>query len=308
MAVIGEFTRALSRLTTYPVILVAAVLLAVVRAPPMLGLVGGPLLYGGGALVLFVFSPLAMGAMLVVSDNALREQPWNEDLGSRVTDRYLSLLGSNLLMSVLALAVRLVVGIAVGTFLVVVVGGAVMSMVGTGGGQTAGSDGVFAGLGVAYVVLLVVVPLLGITVNLSLDFLFHFHKPAAVLGERGAVDSLKESYGLVTSFPRVALGYYVLQLAVGVVLGAIALAILVTVGAAAIGAFGGGPLTGATGAVGSASGVAPGGASGGEGAGLLVLAGIVVLGYTVRSLTYALTLPFTVNVYQYLRYQSQQAE
>jgi hypothetical protein len=97
-------------------------------------------------------------------------------------------------------------------------------------------------------------------------------------------------------------------LAVGVVLGAIALAILVTVGAAAIGAFGGGPLSGATGAVGSASGVAPGGASGGEGAGLLVLAGIVVLGYTVRSLTYALTLPFTVNVYQYLRYQSQQAE
>jgi hypothetical protein len=303
MAVLGEFKRALSSLTTYPIILAVAVLLAVVRAPPMLGLVGGPLLYGGGALLLFVFSPLAMGAMLVVSDNALREQPWNEDLGPRVTDRYLPLLGSNLLVGLLAIAVRLVVGFVLVLVFAVVVGGAVMSTIGTSGGGPASPDGLVAGLGVGTLAVVVLVPLVGTLVALSLDFLFHFHKPAAVLGDRGAVDSLKQSYGLVTSFPRVALGYYALQLAVGVALGAVALAILGTVGAAAIGAFGGGPLSGATGAVGSTVGS---GSSGGGG--LLVLAGILAVGYAVRSLTYALTLPFTVNVYQYLRYRSQQAE
>jgi hypothetical protein len=241
--------------------------------------------------------------MLVVSDNALREQPWNEDLGPRVTDRYLPLLGSNLLVGLLAIAVRLVVGFVLVLVFAVVVGGAVMSTIGTSGGGPVSPDGLVAGLGVGSLAVVVLVPLVGTLVALSLDFLFHFHKPAAVLGDRGAVDSLKQSYGLVTSFPRVALGYYALQLAVGVALGAVALAILGTVGAAAIGAFGGGPLSGATGAVGSTVGS---GSSGGGG--LLVLAGILAVGYAVRSLTYALTLPFTVNVYQYLRYRSQQAE
>jgi hypothetical protein len=35
--------------------------------------------------------------------------------------------------------------------------------------------------------------------------------------------------------------------------------------------------------------------------------GIVALAYLGRSLTYAITLPYTVNVYQFLRYRDAQA-
>jgi hypothetical protein len=286
MAVTREFRRALASVARSPALLGLAVLLAVFRPPPALRVVSYVYLFL--ALLTFVLTPVPMAALLGASDRTLREQPTTDGLVGTVKDRYLQLLAANGAISAAFLGLNFAFGILV-TVLVLVVGigaagvGALVSPSPVSTPGAGGSDGLLAGLGVVAIAAYALLILAVLAANTVLDVLVRFAKPAVVVGEASALDALSESYGLVRAFPRVALGYYAVQRAVGLCLGA--LVVVAAVGLFSVGSLVSNPLSG------TESGVA-------------AVIAVVLAAYAARSITYAVTLPYTVNVYQYLRYRS----
>jgi hypothetical protein len=108
-----------------------------------------------------------------------------------------------------------------------------------------------------------------------------FYTPAIVVGDRDVGAAFHESYRLVRENLAVAGGFYAVRLAVGLSFGGIALVL-------GVGVF-------SVGELGSLLETTRGG--------LFVLFGVVAVAYLGRALTYAITLPYTVNVYQFLRYR-----
>jgi hypothetical protein len=270
------------------VLLGLAVLLAVLRPPPALR-VGG-WLYLVPALLTFVVTPAAMVALLGASDRVLRDEPATEGLLETVKSRYLHLLAANGAVAVTVIGVNIALTLLLVVVVLVVGAGAigVGSLLSSPAGVAgSGADGVLAGLGVVAIVAYGGMILLTICANAAVDFVFRFVKPSVVVGETGVVDALVESYRLVREHPRVALGYYLVQRTFGLLLGG--LVVLAGVGLFSVGSLASNPLSASD-------------------SGLVAVVAIVLVAYTARSITYAVTLPYTVNVYQYLRYVSDRTD
>jgi hypothetical protein len=291
MAVLRELRRALGTPGSSPVVLVLAVALAVLRPPPALRYLYSPvyLLLAG---LTFFLTPVVLVPLLTRADDALRgREPTS--LVAAVTDRYAGLLVGNLGFVGLQFGVNLAVGLFAALIVVVLL------VVGVGiGGLAEGSAGsatvagpesalpaAVAGLTLVGYLVVLLLGLVGFGVNLLLGFALVFYKPAIVVGGRDVGDAFRESYRLVRGNLAVAGGFYVVRLAVGLLFGGVALV-------AALLVF-------SVGELGSLTETARGG--------LTVLLGVVAVAYLGRSLTYAVTLPYTVNVYQFLRYRDEHA-
>lgn len=292
MAALRELRRALGTVVSHPVVLLLAVVLAILRPPPVLRLYGAVYVVLAG--LTFFLTPAVLAPLLTRADDALRgREPTG--LVAAVRDRYVDLLVGNLGFAGLQIGVNLAVGLFAALIVVVllVVGVGLGGLASGGTGGTAASDaGVDSALPTAlagatlvgYLVVLLL-GLVGFGVNLLLDVALVFYKPAIVVGDRDVGDAFRESYRLVRENLAVAGGFYLVRLAVGLLFGGVALV-------AALAVF-------SVGELGSLTETASGG--------LTVLLGIVVVAYLGRSLTYAVTLPYTVNVYQFLRYRDEQA-
>lgn len=289
MAVLRELRRALGTLVSHPVVVLLAVALAVLRPPPALRLYG--IVYLPLAGLTFFFTPLVLAPLLTRADDALRGRD-PTGLVDAARERYVGLLVGNLGFAGLQFGVNLAVGVFAAVFVAVLLvvgvglGGVVES--GTTGATGAGTDSplpaALAGVTLVGYLVVLLLALVGFAVNLLLDFALVFYKPAIVVGDRDVGDAFRESYRLVRENLATAGGFYVARLAVGLLFGGLALV-------AALAVF-------SVGELGSLTETASGG--------LTVLLGIVAVAYLGRSLTYAITLPYTVNVYQLLRYRDEQ--
>jgi len=292
VAVIRELRRALGTPVSHPVVLLLAVALTLLRPPPALRLYGAVYVVVAG--LTFLVTPVVLVPLLTRADDALRgREPTG--LVAAVKRRYVDLLVGNLGFAGLQVGVNLAVALfatlVVVVLLVVGVGFDGLASGGTGGpGPTgAGTDSTLptalAGATLVGYLVVVLLGLVGFGVNLLLDVAFVFYKPAIVVGDRAVGEAFRESYRLVRGNLAVAGGFYVVRLAVGLLLGGVALVLAVVVFS--------------VGELGSLTETA--------GGGLTVLLGVVAVAYIGRSLTYAITLPYTVNVYQFLRYRDEQA-
>ena len=290
MAVLRELRRALGTLVAYPVVLLLAVALAVLRPPPALRLYGVVYLLLAG--LTFFVTPLVLAPLLTRADDALRSRD-PTGLVDAARERYVGLLLGNLGFAGLQFGVNLAVGLfAALVFVVLLVVGVGLGGLAGGGAGGPGATGAgtesplpaaLAGVTLVGYLVVLLLGLVGFGVNLLLDFALVFYKPAIVVGDREVGDAFRESYRLVRENLAVAGGFYVVRLAVGLLFGGLALV-------AALLVF-------SVGELGSLTETATGG--------LTVLLGVVAVAYLGRSLTYAITLPYTVNVYQFLRYRDE---
>ncbi|MFC5366759.1 hypothetical protein [Salinirubrum litoreum] len=291
MAALRELRRAFGTLVSHPAVLVLAVALAVLRPPPALRYLYGPIYLVLAGLTFFV-TPVVLVALLTRADDALRDRE-PSSLVAAVKDRYAGLLVGNLGFVGLQFGVNLAVGLFAALILVVLlVVGVGLGGLADGGAATATTTGTdsalptaLAGVTLVGYLLVLLFGLVGFGVNLLVDFALVFYKPAIVVADRDVGDAFRESYHLVRENLGTAGGFYVLRLAVGLLFGGIALALAVVVFS--------------VGELGSLLETSRGG--------LVVLLAVVAVAYLSRSLTYAITLPYTVNVYQFLRYRDEQA-
>jgi hypothetical protein len=292
MAVLRELRRAFGTLVSQPVVLLLAVALAILRPPPALRLYG--FVYSVLAGLTFFLTPVVLVPLLVRADDALRDHE-PSSLVDAVRDRYAGLLVGNLgfaglqfgvnlavgLFSALILVVMLVLGVGLGEL----AGGGTGAAGATGTGTDSALPTAVAGLTLVGYLVILLLALVAFAVNALLDFALVFYKPAIVVGDRDVGDAFRESYRLVRENLGTAGGFYVVRLAVGLLFGGIALGVALVVFS--------------VGELGSLTETASGGAA--------LLLGVVAVAYLGRSLTYAITLPYTVNVYQFLRYRDEQA-
>lgn len=286
MAALRELRRAFGTLVSHPAVLLLAVALAILRPPPALRYLYSPIYLLLAGLTFFV-TPVVLVALLTRADDALRDRD-PSSLVAAVKDRYAGLLVGNLgfvgLQFGINLAVGLFAALIVVVLLVVGVGLGGLADGATGSGTDSTLPTAFAGVTLVGYLVVLLLGLVGFGVNLLLDFVLVFYKPAIVVGDRDVGDAFRESYRLVRENLGTAGGFYVVRLAVGLLFGGITLGLALVVFS--------------VGELGSLLESSRGG--------LAVLLGIVAVAYLGRSLTYAITLPYTVNVYQFLRYRDEQ--
>jgi hypothetical protein len=227
-----------------------------------------------------------MTALLAAADNVLKGRTATDGLWSAVKSRSPYLALANVALAALSL---LVTGLTAA-----LVGGAWLLARSTVTGGVPGLAGPldwFGWFDPPVVAGLVVVVLVGTVWLATVDLAVRFVKPAVVVGGRSPVRAIRESVALVRDYPRTALGYYAVLRGVGLAFGALALAVPAGL------LYAGGV---------DASGIEPA-LSPFARASVPELAAVVLTAYVARAVTYAVTLPYTVNVYQFLRYDAGRA-
>jgi hypothetical protein len=210
MAAIRSLREALGALAGSPVLFLAGLAYGIVVLPQTaLQLMGVPLAPTVLQVVTFFVTPFVLAGLIGMADEALDGDTSLSTLTTVGRERYVPLLLGNL--------VNFAIVVVFGILVVVVVLVAVFTVgLGAIAGESAGGAAGGAALGGS---LLLVVGLFALVVLLFLlvAFFIQFYPIAIVAGGTGAVDGFRESVSLVRNNLLPALGYSLINLAVGLV-------------------------------------------------------------------------------------------
>lgn len=247
MGAFESASRALRTLSSHPVIFAVAAAFGLLKLPvETLRFLRISYVYGLLALLAFPFTPVLLAALYGVADAALdgdhrsdgddhrssggdhvsnggaddhrrrEEGSWTAVLGDAwegVRNGYLSLLVANVLYASLQHALLLVFTVLALAVLVVLLGGlfAVETL-------ADGARAVLGALGLAGLLAVAAVALVYVVLRSAAFFVFQLYRPAAVVGGRGPIEALRESYRLVRRNPRSAAGFVLVRAFVFLVL------------------------------------------------------------------------------------------
>jgi hypothetical protein len=216
MAVIEAFDDALTALQRNTVLLVVGAIYGLVVFPQQaLTALGIPILPGLFGLVLLFVAPFFTAGVIGMAHEGLNGRTAFGTLTEIGKDRYLSMLGGQLILA----GIGLVFGIVFVIAMIVVVGAIGAGAAGMmGPGATPGAGMVSAVGGAAVLGILVVMLVIGLP-YLAIMFLLQFFSVAVVVENKSAVDSLKRSYHVVRSNLVSTFGYWVLTVVIGLVAG-----------------------------------------------------------------------------------------
>ena len=205
MAAIAALRTAFDGLRRNPVLFVASLLYALIVLPQSaLSLAGIPILPRLLQLLTFFVTPFVLAGLLGMADEAIDADTSLGTLRSVGADKYVPFLVGKFV----EFAINLVFGIV---FLVV--GVALVLTVGVGSVTSgAASTGVLAFAGV--VILLVVLA------ALIVRFLIQFYPVFIVVAESDAIDSFTDSYRFVRRNLVATIGYFLIQVVIGVLVAA----------------------------------------------------------------------------------------
>ena len=205
MAAIAALQTAFDGLRRNPVLFVASLLYAIIVLPQSaLSLAGIPILPSLLQLLTFFVTPFVLAGLLGMADEAIVADTSLGTLRSVGADKYVPFL----IGKFVEFAINLVFGIVF-----VIVGVALALTVGVGsiaGGSV--STGVLAFAGI--VVLLVVL------VAVAVRFLIQFYPVFIVVAGSDAIDSFTDSYRFVRRNLAATVGYFLIQVVIGLVVAA----------------------------------------------------------------------------------------
>lgn len=208
MAVLNALRRTPGAIGRNPVLLVPVVLLMLTQLPPLLLQSVNPLLSSIVSmvlsLVLIVVIPFFQGGTIAMADESLDGRTKLQTFVDAGKSNYLSILGAYLIL----LAVYFVLGII--GFIFMVVGFA--SVLGAGGLESAS---------MAALVVIGILVAAAILVYLVAVFFLQFYGQAIVLEGEGAIGGLKRSASVVRNHLVSTLGYTVLCMVFGGLLGVV---------------------------------------------------------------------------------------
>ncbi|WP_225336544.1 DUF7847 domain-containing protein [Halomicrobium urmianum] len=203
MAVIDALRRTPSALARNPILVVVFGLFALVQAPQLLAQAVSPVVAGLLSLaltgVLLLVTPFVQAGTMQMADDALDGRTSLRTFVAAGKEHYLSVLGAYLVV----FGVSFVLG-AVG-FVVAIFGGIAL---GAGGGASTGS---LIGLGLVVGVILLA--------YLAFAFLVQFYAQEIVLNGASAIESLRQSAGLVRRNVLSTAGYFVVVMGGSLVVG-----------------------------------------------------------------------------------------
>ncbi|KKF39987.1 hypothetical protein FK85_24185 [Halorubrum saccharovorum] len=225
MAALQALRPAAGGVARNPILIAITALYGLVQLPNLLIQPTQPLLASVISLImtglLLLVLPFFQGGMLAMGSEAIRGKTSLSTLVAEGKANYISLL----LAYFVLFAINLVFGfIAFFGLLIAVLGTSFSGVSGPDGlsASAAGAGGVPGGLTLLAVVGIVAVGL--VLVYLLITFLIQFYAHAIVLDDRELVDGFRRSVGLVRSNLLSVLGYSVLLLIGGVLVGALAAA------------------------------------------------------------------------------------
>lgn len=209
MAVVRSLKRTLSILAEQPVLFVPLLLLGALQAPSYLANTLDPIVSAAvslGMTVVYLFvTPFFHGGLIGMANDAAAGDRTSLDRFLTVgRERYLSLLGAYAL--VYAVATALGVAITIAVFLAFLAYSA-------------------AGGGIAVAVGAAIVPLLLIAVYLAVMAAVSFYGHAIVIEDHGAIDGIKRSVAVVRANLAAVVGYLLVALVGGGLVGAAAAAV-----------------------------------------------------------------------------------
>lgn len=202
-----------------PVLFVAATLYAFVQAPGMvLQVSGSPILQfvsSAYSFLLVFVMPLFVGGLFAMAHEGLTGSTSLSKLWTAGTTYYLRLFVVFLLLMLVYFAIGAGVGFLV---FALVIGG----VIGTGGG--------LGGVSLAVLVIIAAIGVLFGVVLLAIGFVLQFYAQAVVVDDKGIVDSVKRSYHVVRQNLVSVLGFDLLALVIGAIVGLIPLGYVFLIG------------------------------------------------------------------------------
>lgn len=207
MAAIQALKDALGTLVSDPVVFVGGLAYAVIVFPQsFLQLIGVTLVGQVLQVLTFFITPLVLAGTIGMALEGLTDDASLGTLLDRGREHYVSVLVGNVVRTVIVFTFVLLFGIAVFVAALVVGIGAVA---GAGSGVGPQAFGIGTVLALGAIVLLVVVPFLIVMVFIQ------FYPVAIVVDDRGAVDGIRRSVGVVRRNLLATLGYSIISVLVG---------------------------------------------------------------------------------------------
>ena len=278
MVALESAERAARALREFPVLFAGAAALGVLKLPVE---AFRPLrisldVYAVLALLTFAFTPVLLSGLYGLAAGALAGTGSGDDFWQGVGDGYLNLLLANLVYALVQHVLLLVFTVVAALVFVLLAGGAgVLAEVAAEPGS---AEQLYAAAGFLAVGGVILVSLVYLVVRFTVAFFLQLYQPAAVVGGRGPASAFAESASLVRANPERTLAFVLVRLFAMVVLvlpGLVAVVAVVVVEGSLLEGLG-------------------------RGAGPILLAAVLVVGFAVGVLELAFLATYRVAFYRSL--------